>query len=260
MDIQLIRHASLWLKYGEKTLLIDPMFADKEQYPPFAHTPNDKRNPLIPLPSSMDQWLNPDLVIITHVHLDHWDTVAASALPKSIPILCQPENKQVIMDAGFLHVTALPTFDETTSFSEPLSFFGLQIYRTGGQHGTGEIRERMGTVSGIVLTAKDEPTLYLTGDSIWCDEVSSALDKYEPKLIIANAGGARFVTGDPITMDEHDITKLCEYMPDSKIIAVHMDAINHCVVTRDQLRMHVDQNNLTQQVIILEDGERISFH
>jgi hypothetical protein len=61
-------------------------------------------------------------------------------------------------------------------------------------------------------------------------------------------------------MDEQDITKLCEHAPDSKIIAVHMDAINHCLVTREQLRKHVDKHNLTQQVIILEDGERISFH
>lgn len=260
MDIQLIRHASLWLKYGEKTLLIDPMFADKEQFPPFPNTPNDKRNPLIPLPASMDKWSNPDLVIITHVHLDHWDTVAANALPKSTPILCQPENKQVIMDAGFLHVTAFPDRDDVATLDKPISFFGLQIYRTGGRHGTGEIGERMGTVSGVVLTAEDEPTLYVTGDSIWCEDVAMALDKYKPTLIIANAGGARFVTGDPITMDERDITKLCEQAPDSKIVAVHMDAINHCLVTREQLRKYVDEHNLTNQVIIPEDGEKISFH
>lgn len=260
MDIQLIRHASLWLKYGEKTLLIDPMFADKEQFPPFPNTPNDKRNPLIPLPASMDTWSNPDLVIVTHVHLDHWDTVAANALPKSTPILCQPENKQVIIDAGFLHVTAFPDRDDVDALDKPISFFGLQIYRTGGRHGTGEIGERMGTVSGVVLTAEDEPTLYVTGDSIWCEDVAIALDKYKPTLIIANAGGARFVTGDPITMDEQDITTLCEQATDSKIVAVHMDAINHCLVTREQLRKYVDEHNLTNQVIIPEDGEKISFH
>lgn len=236
------------------------MFADEEQFPPFPNTPNDKRNPLIPLPASMDKWSNPDLVIVTHVHLDHWDTVAANALPKSTPILCQPENKQVIIDAGFLHVTAFPGRDDVDALDKPISFFGLQIYRTGGRHGTGEIGERMGTVSGVVITTEDEPTLYVTGDSIWCEDVAMALDKYKPTLIIANAGGARFVTGDPITMDEQDITKLCEQAPGSKIVAVHMDAINHCLVTREQLRKYVNEHNLTNLVIIPEDGEKISFH
>lgn len=253
MKIQLIRHASLWLQYDGKTILVDPMFADAEQFPAFPNTPNDKRNPLVSLPEDKKAWLSPDLIIVTHPHMDHWDAVASSVLSTSIPILCQPEDKQLIMDAGFKHVNTLPAQGEATSF------FGIQISRTSGQHGTGEIGQRMGTVSGVVLKVEKEPSLYIIGDSIWCEDVITALDEHQPQVIVANAGGARFLMGDPITMDEQDIASLCRYTPNSTIVAVHMDAINHCVVTREQLRTQLEKENLLEQVIIPADGEWVTF-
>jgi hypothetical protein len=57
----------------------------------------------------------------------------------------------------------------------------------------------MGRVSGFILKAVGEPTMYITGDTIWCEEVKKALDIYRPEVTIVNAGGARFITGDPIT-------------------------------------------------------------
>ena len=49
---------------------------------------------------------------------------------------------------------------------------GCASSRTGGQHGTGEIAEMLAPVSGFVLRADGEPTVYVAGDTIWCDEVA----------------------------------------------------------------------------------------
>ncbi len=37
--------------------------------------------------------------------------------------------------------------------------------RTSGRHGSGQIGEQMGAVSGFVLAAAGEPTLYIAGDT-----------------------------------------------------------------------------------------------
>lgn len=246
MKLQLIRHATLWLEYAGMQFLIDPMFSDAGANPPVINTPNDRRNPLVQLPFTVDGLLNPDIVLVTHLHPDHWDEAAVAALPKSTPILCQPEDRTVITSAGFSFVSEI---------SGHITFKGVTIFRTGGQHGTGEIGKRMGPVSGFVFKAEGEPTLYIAGDTIWCDEVKEALDAYKPDITVVNAGGARFNAGDPITMDERDVVRLCQYAPFTRVIAVHMDAINHCLATRADLRGRLKQEGLLERVIIPDAGE-----
>ncbi|MBD3921923.1 MBL fold metallo-hydrolase [Paenibacillus sp. PR3] len=246
MRIQLIRHATLWLEYAGASFLIDPMFSPQGANPPIMNSDNDRRNPLVPLPGPLDAWLAPDAVIVTHLHQDHWDAAAMQALPKASPILCQPSNQEAILTAGFTNVTEVA---DTTTFQ------GVTIHRTNGQHGTGEIGQRMGKVSGFVFQADGEPTLYIAGDTIWCEDVKAALDAYHPDQTIVNAGGAQFLVGDPITMDADDVIQVVPYAPYTKVIAVHMDSINHCHVTRDVLRTKLAERELIEQVAIPEDGE-----
>jgi len=246
MKIRLVRHATLWLEYAGSRILVDPMFSDAGANPPIQNSGDERRNPLVPLPGPVNEWLAPDLVLVTHLHGDHWDEAAAASLPKTTPVFCQPGNDESIRASGFKAVTAV---------ANSVSFGGITVHRTGGRHGTGEIGARMGPVSGFVLQAPGEPTLYIAGDTIWCEEVRTALDTYRPDTAVVNAGGARFLTGDPITMDADDVVALAGYAPQTRIVAVHMDTINHCHVTRDVLRARLAAEDLLEQVQIPEDGE-----
>jgi L-ascorbate metabolism protein UlaG (beta-lactamase superfamily) len=249
MDIQLIRNATLWIEYKGVKILVDPLFGDKEAYPPIQGSENDRRNPLVPLPVSIKEISNPDLVLVSHVHNDHWDPAAIEALPKETMIICQPENAELIKSQGFKNVVGLES---------PLSFSKIEFNRTDGEHGTGEIGVKMGKVSGFVLKAEGEPTLYIAGDTIYCSKVEAALKEYQPDVTVVNAGGARFVEGDPITMTPEDVCKVARFS-DNKIVAVHMDAINHCLDTREKLRKRVEKEGLLERVSIPDDGEILHF-
>lgn len=246
MKIQLIRHASLWLEYGGQTYLVDPMFGAKESQPPVPNTANEHRNPLVGLPAPADSWAQPDAVLVTHLHPDHWDAPAAELLSRELPVFSQIEDEGVFAGVGFTHVTPV---------AEQAAFGSTTITRTGGQHGTGEIGRQMGPVSGFVLEADDEPSVYIAGDTIWCEEVKAALDRHRPRFTVVNAGGARFRVGDAITMDGEMVAELCRYAPYTTVIAVHMDAINHCFVTRELLREYLRAEGLEDRVIIPEDGD-----
>jgi L-ascorbate metabolism protein UlaG (beta-lactamase superfamily) len=248
MKLQLIRHATLWLQYAGVNFLIDPMFSDAGANPPIDNSTNDRCNPLVPLPFAIDFCMNPDAVLVTHLHRDHWDEAAATSLTKSIPILCQPNDDAVIASSGFTSVTTI---------NETLTFKGVTISRTSGQHGTGDVGKKMGQVSGYVLKADGQPTLYITGDTVWCDDVKQALNAVQPDITVVNAGGAQFAAGDPITMDADDVVSLCKYAPYTKVVAVHMDSINHCLVTRVELHSRLAVEGLLDQVAIPVDGEWI---
>lgn len=250
MRIQLIRNATLWIEYAGLTILVDPMFSEAGANPPIMNSSNDRRNPLVPLPVDMHLLSNPDLVLVSHLHLDHWDPAAAKAVNKSAAVFCQPGDEEILRAAGFSRVQPV----ESTAHIQQ-----IQIHRTSGQHGTGEIGLKMGQVSGYVLKAEGEPDLYLAGDTIWCDEVEEALGKFQPQVTVVHAGGARFITGDPIIMNEQDVIQLARCAPYTRIVAVHMEAINHCLVTRDDLGARVASEGLGSSVHIPQDGEWMDF-
>ncbi|WP_025685171.1 MBL fold metallo-hydrolase [Paenibacillus maysiensis] len=249
MKITLIRNATLWLEYAGVKFLIDPMLSEPGVNPPIPNTENDRRNPLVPLPPQWETLGQPDAVIVTHLHPDHWDPAAAQWLDKQLPVLCQPGNEDQIAANGFTQVTPIWVVGSVGE---------IEIIRTTGHHGTGEIGEQMGPVSGFVFQAPGEPVVYLAGDTIWCSEVSEALDKYHPEWTIVNAGGARFTVGDPITMTAQDVTTVAQHAPYTQVVAVHMEAINHCLLTRTELTEHIRNEGLSERVHIPVDGESLS--
>jgi L-ascorbate metabolism protein UlaG (beta-lactamase superfamily) len=245
MNIQLARHATLLLDYHGKKLLVDPMLSDVGANPPIPKTPNQLRNPLVPLAVPLDELLQVDALLITHTHEDHYDKAAAEKLPKHLPLFCQPKDVKKFQAAGFTDVRPI---------KKSLSFEGIRISRTNGKHGRGAIALMLAPVSGFVLEADTEKTLYIAGDTVWCSAVRNALDSYQPQVIVVNAGGARFNAGDPITMTHADIQQIEHHAPQAQLIAIHLEAINHCVQTRADLRAALGIENRT---LIPPDGETI---
>jgi L-ascorbate metabolism protein UlaG (beta-lactamase superfamily) len=191
-----------------------------------------------------------DAVLVTHTHRDHFDDAAAALVPKPLPLFCQPEDLAKFEALGF---TGARPVDDV------LRWEGIEVHRTGGRHGTGEIGKRMAPVSGFVLRAPGERTLYLTGDTIWCPEVEAALRRHAPAVTVANAGAARFLEGDPITMTAEDVVEVARVAPETVVVAVHMDAINHCGLSRAALGAHVSEAGLASRFWIPRDGETARY-
>lgn len=250
MELQLIRHATVVINVEEQQLLIDPMFSLPGTLSAVPDVKNTANNPLTALPVELSCLLEPSAVLLTHTHRDHFDTAAIDSLPKNTPILCQPADIEKLNAAGFSEL--LPVEDSR-------EWQGMTIYRTGGQHGTGEIGKSMGPVSGYVLEAGEEPRIYITGDTIWCTEVEQALQQHKPDIVVCFNGEARFSSGDPITMGKEDIGRICHILPQVRVIVVHMEAWNHCGLTRQELRDYLQAESLADRVYIPEDGEKIEF-
>jgi L-ascorbate metabolism protein UlaG (beta-lactamase superfamily) len=250
--LRLIRHATLRVEFAGRRFLVDPMLDEPGARPPVANTANDRRNPLVPLPLPPAEVVaGIDAVVVTHLHADHLDAAAVEALDPGVPLFCQPEDEPTLSERGFTDVRPV---DERIDFGD-----GLVISRTAARHGSGEVGERMAPASGFVLTADAEPTLYVAGDTIWCDEVAAAISAHGPDVTVVNAGAAQFVEGGPITMNAADVIDLAQGVPSTQVVAVHMEAINHCLLTREELRRHLRRMGLAAWVLVPEDGEEIVF-
>ncbi len=250
-SIKLIRHATLIIEINHKKILVDPMLSPKDALDPVQNCGNEIRFPLVELPvnsSELNQLLsNVNAVAVTHLHRDHWDAVAQQLIDKNKLIFCQPNDMEKIRSQGFNNVQPIDS---------KVEWEGITIHRTKGQHGTGEIEKKMGEVSGFVFQYKNV-SVYLAGDTIWCEDVENALSAFKPTITILNAGGAKFLTGDPITMTPNDIIMVQNRLPETKIIAVHMDTVNHCFIKRTDLFNALADKNLSSKISIPKDGETI---
>ncbi|KAA6406118.1 MBL fold metallo-hydrolase [Candidatus Tokpelaia sp.] len=259
VSLRLIRNATLILSYAGCIFLVDPMLAAKGSYPGFPNAYSERRNPLVDLPIPAAELLSDiDAVLLTHTHLDHWDDAAQKLLPKTLPIFVQNAADAALVGAQGFH--NIQIIGETTRFK------GISLHKTAGQHGTAamyadpDTAARLGKTMGIVLQAEGHKSVYIAGDTIWYPGVEAALAQYRPEIIILNAGYACITAfAGSVIMGKEDILRVHQAMPTAKIIAVHMEAVNHAMLSRAELRHYIAANRLGEQVMVPADGEELNL-
>ena len=237
MRLTLVRHATLLLELEGHRLLVDPMLDDAGARPAVEGTPNQRPNPLVPLPLPAEEVVRGlDAVLVTHLHRDHLDETAERLVPRDVPVFCQPEDEEHLRGRGL----------DARAVEDEVAWNGLTIARTGGRHGTGELAAALAPVSGFVLDG-----LYVAGDTIWCAEVEEAIARHRPRVAVVNGSGARFVEGDPIVMTSADVREVVARV--ETVVVVHLEAINHCLESRAEVRAQVPG------ALVPEDGETLEL-
>ena len=248
MKLQLFRNATLKLDYAGRTVLIDPYLAPKHSLPSFT---GRSPNPMTDLPASIEEILKDvELVVVSHLHTDHFDGVAKERLPKDLPLICRPGDETTIAKSGFTDIRPLlDIFD----------WNGLVFTRREGSHGLGPVVEKMGPVMGFTLAAQDEPEIYWTGDTVLYPPVVKTITETSPDIVVTHSCGAKW-DGDLIVMDAEQTIATCELAKDARVIAVHMEALDHATVTRVELRRAADAKKVSaKQLLIPADGEVLTL-
>ncbi|MCT7522160.1 MBL fold metallo-hydrolase [Aliarcobacter cryaerophilus] len=256
-EVTQIRNATVKINYGGKVFLVDPMFAPKDAYKGFEGTLNSHLNwPRVELPFSTNEILKDvDAVIITHTHLDHLDETAIKAIPKDILMFSQDEKDKAYLEkSGFKNVKIM---------TKNSSIGNVKLSITGGLHGSQELvfkyKELLGKVSGVVFSAKNEKTIYLAGDTVFNKDVEYVIKNYNPEIIILNSGDAQLGDGSSILMTKEEVLATHKVAPKAKIIAVHMEAVNHSALSRYELKEYSKQKGMEDFVFIPKDGESLKF-
>ncbi len=210
-------------------------------------------NPLVDLPISIDNIINlVDAVIVTHLHLDHWDDTAKKVLPKGIKMFVQNEKDATeVRNAGFIDVEVL---QEDTVFED------IQLIKTKGEHGRGEkLLKRAGLVCGVVFKHSTEKTLYVAGDTVWYEAIQEVIDTHKPEIIIVNGGDNQILELGSLVMGKEDILEVYKAAPNAKIISVHMEAVNHWTLSRDDLKSFINKKGISSHILVPDDGESFTF-
>lgn len=242
-----IRHATSILKIGNKEILVDPMLSAKESLPTVKTVNNELKNPRTELPFNTDSIvINVDYLLLTHLHFDHFDKEAIATLSKKIPVLCSKTDVKDIKKSGF---------SLTNPIENEYEIDGIKITQYPAIHGKGMLKYMMGKGSSYLIEYKGFK-IFLTGDCLLTNFLKNNLIKTAPDIVIANAGAAKLKFGKPITMSMKDIQEISKILTGTKILVVHLDALNHCTETRTYCKEQIrDYPN----IYIPNDGEQVGL-
>lgn len=249
MKIQQIRNATLKIKYGDKTILLDPWLQDEGTGFSAGVVRAEMagvRNPMNNLPMTPGEVLaGVDFCLVTHIHPDHF---TPDYLPKTMKIVVQNEED--------MHEAESMGFDNITAFKgNTLRFGSVTVTKVPAVHGDNEkVTEMMGPGSGYVLGGEDRK-LYIAGDTVYCSAVEQALEKHQPDVIALNCCAATTPVGRLI-MDLADVEAVCRRAPKALVIATHLGSVNHTLLTGDDVRGFALAHGLAQ-VCVPENGEII---
>ena len=248
MKLTLLRNATLKLVYGGRVFLIDPDFGGMGSRRSFT---GRAQNPMVPLPQPIEAILDGvETVVVSHLHADHFDDEAKQAVPKQLPLICQPGQAETIASAGFTDVTPL---------DRDLTLGPILLTRHPAQHGTGAVAETMGPVMGLSFQAPGEPTLYWCGDSVVYPPLLDAVAGTRPDVIVTHSGGALW-DETLIIMDSEQTIALARACPEAVLIATHLEALDHCMTSRKDLRAAAEAGGIdAHRLRIPADGETVEI-
>lgn len=258
MKIQQIRNATLILELGAHRVLVDPMLAGKGTLPSLRLFAGRQRNPTVELPVVAESALaSVTHCLITHCqkgHFDHLDRAAERWLrARNIPVICTP------YDAPYLARRKLNVQPLAEGHEAPVAFLDGTIRTVPCQHGRGWVGRLMEHGSGYLIELPGEPSLYLAGDTVLTPAIRDFVRRCRPQVSVVPAGGASFDLGGDIIMGRDEVLEFTA-LSEGVVIANHLEAINHCPVTRDELRQAASARGMQERLLIPADGQALEFH
>lgn len=231
-------------------ILIDPMLGDQGIMPTFTlFRHKARKNPTVPLPDKINLILeNVTHCLITHQHPDHIDRKGIQFLTKkNIPVTCSIKDEKALKKRGLNIV-------QTLKYWEKQPFLKGTIEGVPARHGYGLVAKPMGNVIGFYIKLPNQKSIYLSSDTIYTDSVDKILRDYKPQISVLACGVAQLDLFKQLIMHEDDIIKFVKNSS-GKVIANHMESINHCPLTRKKLKEILINNKLINKVLIPVDGE-----
>lgn len=259
MKIHHLRSATFIIESGDKFILIDPMLGKKGSMPPFSVIKaKPAKNPTVEMPANAESMLDKVThTLITHSqtfglkalqHGDHLDPAGEKFLAsRNIPVATPAKDKAYLEKYGLTVSWGIEDW-------QTIDFLGGKLTAIPAQHGHGWIHKVMANGVGFYLELPNEPSIYISGDTVLTSDVKRALTELKPDITVVAAGRARMDVGQPLLMSTDEVMEFIRLSP-KKVIANHMEALNHCAVTRPILRESIKENGLLEKVLIPADGE-----
>lgn len=258
-EILFIGTATVLLRYAGFTILTDPNFLHKGEHVHLHYGIRSARrtNPAI----EMEELPQLDLIVLSHMHEDHFDRVVEQKLDKNLPIITTPHAAAKLKQKGFQATQALDTW-ETLTVTKGDNL--LNISAMPGRHGPGVLNALLPPVMGSMLefqnsTKETKYRLYITGDTLLYEQLQQIPQRYpDIDLALLHLGGTK-VFGILLTMDAVQGVQAIKIIAPHVAIPIHYNDYTVFKSPLEDFMKAVTAAGLETQVQYLSHGETYKF-
>ncbi len=251
--------ATVIIRYAGFTILTDPNFLHAGDHVHLGYGLRSQRrtNPAIEIED-----LPPlDLVLLSHLHGDHFDRVAEEKLDKTVPIITTPHAARYLEGKGFRPPAALNTWE---SLLVRKGDARLRVTAMPGTHAPGPLRKVLPPVMGSMLEFAGaeggiQLRMYITGDTLVYDRLKEIPERYpEIDLALLHLGGTR-VLGILVTMDAEQGVEAMRIIDPRTAVPIHYNDYTVFKSPLEDFKKAVAQAGLEDRVRYLAHGDTYEF-
>ncbi len=218
--VTFIGTATVLIRYAGITVLTDPNFIGRGESIPLGFGLSTTRltNPAM----SIDELPPVDLVVLSHLHADHFDRVAEERLDRTLPIVTTRQAAVLLGRKGFVSTHGLARWQ---SFSVAKGPVRLDITALPARHAPGPLAALLPSTMGSLLQFSTTDghcfRLYITGDTLFVNELREIPRRYPAiDLALVHLGGTR-LAGVLLTLDARQGLRLLRLIQPATAIPIH---------------------------------------
>jgi L-ascorbate metabolism protein UlaG (beta-lactamase superfamily) len=258
-SIFFIGNATVLMRYAGFTILTDPTFIHMHEQVSLGYGLHATRltNPAVDIHE-----LPPlDLIVLSHLHGDHFDQVAERELDKSLPIVTPPEAARELEQRGFRTMYPLETW---SSLAVTKGDARLRITAMPGRHGPPIVSLALPEVMGSLLefqSPAETPRfrIYITGDTLVIDDLQEIPRRYpEIDLALLHLGGTE-VLGIRVTMDAMQGVQMLRIIHPKHAIPIHYNDYDVFKSPLADFQQAVQAAGLQDRIHYLRHGDTYTF-
>jgi L-ascorbate metabolism protein UlaG (beta-lactamase superfamily) len=250
--------ATVILRYAGFTILTDPNFLHQGDHVHLGYGLRSRRrtDPAI----SIEELPPLDLLVLSHMHDDHFDRIAAEKLNKMLPIVSTPHAVKSLRQKGFM---ALYPLDPWQSLTVDKGESRLKITAMPGRHGPSILAAALPPVMGSLLEFQQQNKtrfcLYITGDTLVIEQLKE-IPKRFPNIDIAllHLGGTQ-VFGVLLTMDAKQGVEAVKIIAPQLAIPIHYNDYTVFKSPLEDFQAAIAAAGLEHKVKYLSHGDTYDF-
>lgn len=257
-SIRFVGTATVLIRLAGFTILTDPNFLHRGERVRLGYGLRSTRRTE---PAAQIADLPPlDLVLLSHLHDDHFDRVAERDLDHLLPIVTTRHAAAALRDKGFGLARGLRTWQPLTIVKGEQR---LRITAMPGLHAPAPLKALLPPVMGSMLEfeAGDEivQRLYITGDTLLHDALHEIPRRYpEIDTALLHLGGTR-IMGLRLTMDARQGVELLQIVRPKLAIPIHMNDYTVFKSPPRDFQRAVREAGMQDRVRFLRHGETYEF-
>lgn len=259
-SIFFIGNATVIIRYAGFTILTDPNFLHKGQkvHLGYGLTATRTTDPAI----NLDALPPIDLIVLSHMHEDHFDRLVQKNLDKTIPIVTTPQAAKALNEKGFISTYPLKTWQ--TFYLARGKQAMLRLTALPAKHGPGPVSSLLPEVMGSMLefqTPNEHTTyrMYISGDTLVYKDLKEIPRRFSDiDLAFLHLGGTR-IFGIMLTMNGKQGVELTRIINPHTVIPIHYNDYSVFTSSLDDFVNAYFGSGLENQAHYLHPGDTYTF-